>query len=195
LGLPDRQQWLVAPVSRNRDSDPLAESNFAACLESLGGESDNVEVHRFGHWGCGWFEIILAAPSLESEVDAIASALADYPVLDDSDYSSRECEALSEAWENYGSAECAEKLCEAFGMPRHVSPMYEFLRAHSDELHTLHSQLSSGDYLESSGAVFGYGWISAKSFTRDRFAAWIRSVRMAARAPLASNASEQHASE
>jgi len=47
--LSDRQAWLVVPVSRNRDSNTLAESNFDAALEMLGGESDTVEVHRFGH--------------------------------------------------------------------------------------------------------------------------------------------------
>jgi len=49
LGLDDRQDWLVASVSRTRDSDCLAESNFETALKSLGGEGDDVEVHRFSH--------------------------------------------------------------------------------------------------------------------------------------------------
>src|SRR5262245_4928699 len=62
LNLPDQQQWLLAPCSRNRDSSLLEQSNFDVCLKALGGESETVEVHRFGHWGCGWFELILVAP-------------------------------------------------------------------------------------------------------------------------------------
>ena len=53
--LPDRQDWFVVPVGRNRDSGPASESNFKAALEMLGGESDDVEVCNFGHWACGWF--------------------------------------------------------------------------------------------------------------------------------------------
>ena len=54
--------WLVMPVSRTRDTGPFEESNFHTCVDMLGGESDYVEVHRFGHWGPGWIEIILVDP-------------------------------------------------------------------------------------------------------------------------------------
>lgn len=97
---PDRSEWLVAPVSRTRDSGPLAESNFAAFLGIVGGESDDIEVHRFGHWGPGWFEIILVRPGTEAEREAerAEASLGDYPVLDEMDYSARECEAKEETW-------------------------------------------------------------------------------------------------
>jgi hypothetical protein len=98
LGCDDRQDWLVLGVMRTRDSGPLDESNFASALKSLGGESDTIEVHRFGHWGPGWFEIILLHPSRERDGDEIEGALADYPVLDDSDHSEREQEAANETW-------------------------------------------------------------------------------------------------
>jgi hypothetical protein len=85
LGLSDRQDWLVLPCSRTRDSEALDRANFDAALESLGGWSDTVETHRFGHWGPGWFGLILVKPGTEAERIAreIESALADYPVLDD----------------------------------------------------------------------------------------------------------------
>lgn len=98
LVLDDRQDWIVVPCGRNRDSEVLDESNFAAALAILGGESATCEVHRFGHWACGWFEIIIVAPERETEVKAIADRLADYPLLNEDDHSRREFEAINEAW-------------------------------------------------------------------------------------------------
>jgi hypothetical protein len=103
--LPDRQDWLVVPCGRNRDSGPLAESNFATALDSLGGESDTVEVHRFGHWACGWFEIILASPEHTDDVEDIENSLADYPVLNDEDYSEREYTAAVNYWASMSVSE------------------------------------------------------------------------------------------
>lgn len=98
LGLDDRQDWIVAPVSRTSDSGPLSESNFITAVKIFGGESDTVEIHRFGHWGPGWFEIVLVHPSLASEVEKMEDALNDYPVLDDDDFSAREYDAAHERW-------------------------------------------------------------------------------------------------
>jgi hypothetical protein len=107
-GLPDRQDWIVAPVSVTRDSGSLDQSNFDAALAMLGGESGAVEVHRFGHWGPGWFEIVLIDPD-RADLVAIAgdieSALDDYPVLDDDDYSAREFEEAEQAWIDTGAGE------------------------------------------------------------------------------------------
>jgi hypothetical protein len=99
LGLPDRQDWLVV-IGRNRDSDCADESNFAAALERLGGESETVEVHRFGHWACGWIEIIIVAPEGPQAVEAyrIEDDLDVYPLLDENDHSEREAEAAVETW-------------------------------------------------------------------------------------------------
>lgn len=46
----DIGEWFVAPIGRNRDSDLLAESNWDEAFRLLGGESEQVQVHRFGHW-------------------------------------------------------------------------------------------------------------------------------------------------
>ena len=121
--LPDRQDWFLAPVSRTRDSGALSESNFEAALEYLGGESDSVEVHRFGHWGPGWFEIILVHPTAESKpgvrfvdlADELARSLADYPCLDEEDFSRREWEEASEAWMNLGLGDRMD-LCRDNGV-------------------------------------------------------------------------------
>lgn len=98
--LEERQDWFVAPVSRTRDSDCLSESNFDAALEALGGESEDVEVHRFGHWGPGWFEIILVRPGSPAESIAVdlERRLEDYPVLAEDDYCEREMEEANRVW-------------------------------------------------------------------------------------------------
>jgi hypothetical protein len=111
--LPDRQNWLVLPVSQNRDSGPLDESNFASALELLGGESDDCEAHRFGHWGPGWFEIIIVNPENRELVriaEEIESALSDYPVLDEHDYSAREHECFLESWDSWGRRDFTHAL-------------------------------------------------------------------------------------
>ena len=101
LNLPDRQHWLLAPVSQTRDSGTLDRSNFRTMLESLGGEDDTIEVHRFGHWGPGWFEVILIDPADAPRIKLAqesACALADYPILDEEDHSRLEFEELCDSW-------------------------------------------------------------------------------------------------
>ncbi len=92
-GIDNIQDWLVCPTGRNRDSSIEDESNFNAALELLGGESDKVQVHRFGHWACGWYELIIVHPDLSNELQKIENRLTDYPILNEDDLSNRECEA------------------------------------------------------------------------------------------------------
>lgn len=93
LNLPDQQDWFVLPTTQTRDSDVVDRSNFRTALELMGGESETVEVHRFGHWACGWFEIIIIHPSLyDKAVAEIVDPLESYPVLDEDDMSQLEFE-------------------------------------------------------------------------------------------------------
>ena len=90
--LEDRQEWLVMDVSRTRDSGIRDESNFDATVKALrkvDPEEEAHEVHRFGHWACGWYEIILVRPSSPAFTVAedIEAALESYPILDDEDHS------------------------------------------------------------------------------------------------------------
>lgn len=118
LALEDQQDWLVVDVVRTRDSGPLAESNFACTVRSMKeayaaepsaastSEEDgrpDYEVHRFGHWGPGWFEIVIVRPgsACEKEAAEIEAALADYPIVDESDYSEREQEEANRVWSQY----------------------------------------------------------------------------------------------
>ena len=114
--LDDQQNWYVVPVSQGRDSGPFEKSNFAAAVEILGGERDDImEIHRFNHWGPGWFEIIIVNPDdknimkLAMEIEA---SLAAYPILDDMDFSQREWDEMAGVWHQLGLPERIEICCE-----------------------------------------------------------------------------------
>lgn len=115
--LPDRQDWLVVPVSITRDTSEggLSYSNFQVALEMLNGESETVQVHRFGHWGPGWFEIIIVDPNSEQAQIAhdIERALEDYPVLDEEDYSQRQWDTAQAYWDSMSLGERIE-VCKRF---------------------------------------------------------------------------------
>lgn len=102
IGLPDRQDWFVAPVILTRDSLCQEESNFSVFSKILSedAEKEDWEVHRFGHWACGWFEIILVKPGTKamSEAETVETRLKNYPILDESDLSEREMEAANQVW-------------------------------------------------------------------------------------------------
>ena len=102
--LDTQQDWLVLPVDQTRDSDALSRSNFEIALKELCGERDNIcEVHRFGHWGSGWFEIIIINPRAGKtlkKAKSIETALADYPVLDEDHFSETEMNEANEIWSN-----------------------------------------------------------------------------------------------
>lgn len=91
--------WLVV-LTRSRDSDCLTESNWACALSALGGESENVEIFRFGHWACGWWEALCVREGSKEEKigEGIESSLSDYPILDESDFSEREQEEANGIW-------------------------------------------------------------------------------------------------
>lgn len=99
-GGPTEEEWcdFVVLIGQNRDSDILTQSNFRCALERLGGESKNVVVNRFGHWACGWIELILVNPNSKKIQKAydIYKSLQKYPVLDDGDFSEAENEYRSE---------------------------------------------------------------------------------------------------
>lgn len=94
-------------LGRHRDSDILTESNFAAALRELGGESETVVVAREGHWAVGWVETIEIheddAKALKA-ADEMAAALEDYPILDESDFSEREYEAVQAFWNGWSDS-------------------------------------------------------------------------------------------
>jgi len=108
---------LVGWLTQNRDSDCLERSNFESALELLGGESETVEVHRFGHWACGWWEIIafkLNTPAHEIALE-IQDGLENYPVVDENHFSEKEWNEENEYWAGLSLDEKV-KLCQGAGI-------------------------------------------------------------------------------
>jgi len=119
--------WLVAPCSRTRDSEHLELSNWESmlkCLTEVDPDGNDYETLEFGHWGPGWYRVAIIRPGSKAHQEAvrIELALADYPVLDESDFSEREydaqCEALADCIrsltiEDDGSEVDSEQLAAA----------------------------------------------------------------------------------
>ena len=94
-----------AGVGQSRDSGCLEQSNFAAMVSALGGESEIVTVVRESHWAVGWVEwiAIKADGTPESDkalqiADELMERFSDYPVLNEDDFSEREMEAANQTW-------------------------------------------------------------------------------------------------
>jgi hypothetical protein len=104
-------------LTQNRDSDALTRSNFISALEMLGGESDNVQIFRFGHWACGWWEALTVkrdTPEYKIALD-IESGLEDYPVVNEAHWSELEFNEACDYWASMGVRERFE-LCKRFGI-------------------------------------------------------------------------------
>jgi hypothetical protein len=101
--LDDAEQWCII-YSHHRDSGLLDRSNAAAIEEAMepfteGDDPDVVcESHR--HWAVGWIDGFSIRVFRDGKITAafqkyhqLAEAMANYPILDESDYSERELEA------------------------------------------------------------------------------------------------------
>lgn len=175
--------WLVLPTGRNRDSEAIDESNFHAALERLGGESDTVEVHRFGHWACGWYELIFTHPMRLTEVESLVDDLENYPLLDEDDLSERESNERWEAWHAWGHDSFVDALGLAFGLS---DTTVEFLRdrRYADGTLHLHDSLANDDsgpafhFYSYLGGQPGYEhWPTVERLTRDWLARFILAFR------------------
>ena len=104
LGLPDKQDWFVIGIGLNRDSNVLDTSNFQ-CAEKILDEVDpdgiDHENHRFGHWACGWFEILIvrAGTKCFQEAEKMENSLSDYPILNDEHFNALEQEEANSVWQ------------------------------------------------------------------------------------------------
>lgn len=170
IELENLEDWFVV-CSQNRDSETLTVSNFYSILENLGGESETVEVHRFGHWASGWFELILLHPSRQEEGEEIESALSDYSVFNDSDLSERELEAENESWENYGRSDFAKALKEEFTLSASTISWFE----KDSNLFTFHNDYTSGPEHTSEGVRFNFNFL--RPMSRDKLAEIIKGYR------------------
>lgn len=93
---------LLVVMTRTRNSDILTESNWQVALDRLGGESNAVVIHRFGHWACGWWEALCVQSGTESEKqgEQIAGRVKNYPILDEDDFSMREMDEANRVWKD-----------------------------------------------------------------------------------------------
>ena len=57
-----------------------------------------MQILRFGHWACGWYEIVVVRPlsAAHAQACAIEEELERYPILDEEDFSARESRAEDE---------------------------------------------------------------------------------------------------
>lgn len=108
--IPDESWYCL--LTHARDSDALEDSNFRVALERLGGESENVKIHRYNHWACGWWEsLAVRANTTEFEIaEKIERELSDYPVLCEMDFSNLQLE-YGEVCEHCGE-DCCSCDCE-----------------------------------------------------------------------------------
>lgn len=121
LALDDHQDWLVAPVSTNRDADCLTRSNWYVVTSDIG-EGDDAEIHRFGHWACGWFEIMIVRPGSDAarKAEEWEGALSDYPVASDDHFSDLEYTEVQEYWARMPLDE-RRRECERSGVSKLVA--------------------------------------------------------------------------
>lgn len=101
-----------ASITRDTSEGSVEASNWAVTIRELTkecgdeGEESGWETHQFGHWGPGWFEVILCKPGSKAAelCRGFENSLADYPVLDFEDYSMRESKFL---WAKYAEFKAA----------------------------------------------------------------------------------------
>lgn len=112
--LPIGETWSLGPVIEHRDSDLLSQSNSVVMRrtfeEQFGpeGEENGWVITRCSHWAVGWvehlsfraFEADGTASRHSAIMQEVENALADYPVLDDEDFSRREYEQQCEEIES-----------------------------------------------------------------------------------------------
>lgn len=167
----NREDWYVLEVTQNRDSGVWSRCNFQAALARLGGESETCEVHRFGHWGPGWFELILLAPERLADGESIEADLADHPILDEELLSQMEFDEEDEDWSNWAGRSYIDKLVEVFNLSESTK---DWLRDHEGELLEFHRKWNH------SGCALDYGFNyleTAEHPDREDLTAWIREQR------------------
>jgi hypothetical protein len=178
LGLSEQQNWFVLPVSQTRDSGELDKSNFAVALEQLGGESETVQVHRFGHWGPGWYEIIIVDPADVERVktaEGIESSLADYPVLSDEDVSRREWNAYTNTWQHRAGYEFAQELQRVHKLSDAAFNLIDDASPEAQQTF-FESLIPSGDYYDPESCYPRIDY-AAKAVDREEIAAFLRAQR------------------
>lgn len=112
--------FYIGPCTQQRDSNTLERCNFEAMTEAVlnVAQHEETEVHRFGHWACGWYEMLLIHPT-DTEALKIASRLSasleQYGSLDDDKLSAMELDEACKTWENWSISDRVYAL-DRFGL-------------------------------------------------------------------------------
>ena len=133
----DKSEFYVAPVGINRDTQyVLTLCNWKIQCDQLDEYVKHEEsgITRFGHWGCGWYELYLIHESdTEALVKAqeIADDLEQYPVLDEDKYSEMEYEAQYEEYQRYYFEETMKKIVssveEVIDFEENADEIFEYM--------------------------------------------------------------------
>jgi hypothetical protein len=116
VGQSDHNHWYVFNIMKTRDAELLTESNWDYICKEL--EPDKIagcEVHNFGHWACGHYDLILIHPwhkKLLERARELEKQLDNYPILDEDDYSAR-CEIeIDRQWDDFAREDFISELSE-----------------------------------------------------------------------------------
>lgn len=176
LGVPQYQDWFVGPCSVTRDSQALEISNFETLKKAVQKADPHGTDHdtpRFGHWGPGWFEIILVRPDSYAYAVALEceEALENYPVLDEMDLSIREGEESVDAFYEYTRRELVH-----FMTANYNGALADFLTMHLDHNDALdlfrYEMESNGE-----GARYIFPYLNEPD-ERNKLAAWVKLKRI-----------------
>ncbi len=136
--LPDADNWAVI-YTHNRDSGLLDQSNAAVIAKAMEpfteGDDPSVVFESHSHWAVGHVDGFSVRVFRDGEITEafktyhkLAERMADYPILDESDYSERELDAT---YENIGEA--AWRLKQEFDLPSEwQSEVYSWISDNRD---------------------------------------------------------------
>ena len=159
------EDWAVI-YTHNRDSGLLDQSNASVIAKAMmsftEGDDPNVVFESHHHWACGHIDGFSVRVFKRGRITKafrvyheLAERMADYPILDESDYSERESNAT---YENIGEA--AWRLKQEFDLPEEwQSEVYSWLSDHRD--HAIDNSDDQGGYpndddLEAAFGALGY---------------------------------------
>lgn len=112
----DLKVWGFAPFGTHRDADLVTESNHAYVLKELRKVSGkSVQIMQCSHWAVGYCDHIMVRTTATKTMERLYELYErseDYAVLDDEDFSRRECEQAAAAYDQWAMWDVS-KMCEA----------------------------------------------------------------------------------
>lgn len=118
LNAGDQGDWLVAPCSTHRDAVTSTRANWEALtkeLDAIDPEGNDHQINSYGHWACGWFEIILVRPGSECEraCNEAEEYLSECGTLSEEDYQRVKQEDFEASWDMWLGRNAQASLIKA----------------------------------------------------------------------------------